>query len=234
MGKTPFLENIEAKSLKRNAAAQHTQMNGEYDHWLCCGNCTNLWDGRSRSSGDDERITPSPEEGQVETLQFVSVVFRRWLPRQIFNKRAISSVPGSQEGEVGGVAMPCHPQPPLSSPAGSLIRFENAMPSNMYPAIQWSQVIVALHTQIPLQAAMPSNLGPCPPPRFPTAGTSVVPLIPLAWSLRAWKAFPSPSIWLIRTIRLGYAIQFAPRPPKFRGVQFTSELKERCLETPLS
>ncbi len=41
-------------------------------------------------------------------------------------------------------------------------------------------------------------------------------------SLRAWLALPSPSRWLIRTIRLGYAIQFARRPPKFRGVHFTS------------
>ncbi|KAL0180335.1 hypothetical protein M9458_025777, partial [Cirrhinus mrigala] len=31
----------------------------------------------------------------------------------------------------------------------------------------------------------------------------------------AWLAFPSPSRWLIRTVRLGYAIQF-------RGVRFTS------------
>ncbi len=41
-------------------------------------------------------------------------------------------------------------------------------------------------------------------------------------SLRAWLALPSPSRWLIRTIRLGNAIQFARRPPKFRGVHFTS------------
>ncbi|KAL0194576.1 hypothetical protein M9458_008148, partial [Cirrhinus mrigala] len=33
---------------------------------------------------------------------------------------------------------------------------------------------------------------------------------------------PSPSRWLIRTVRLGYAIQFARRPPKFRGILFTS------------
>ncbi len=31
---------------------------------------------------------------------------------------------------------------------------------------------------------------------------------------------------LLRTIRLGYAIQFARRPPKFRGVQFTSVLNK--------
>ncbi len=37
---------------------------------------------------------------------------------------------------------------------------------------------------------------------------------------------PRPSRWLLRTIRLGYAIQFARRPPKFRGVRFTSVLNK--------
>ncbi len=32
----------------------------------------------------------------------------------------------------------------------------------------------------------------------------------------------SQSRWLLRTIRLGYAIQFAQCPPKFRGIRFTS------------
>ncbi len=34
------------------------------------------------------------------------------------------------------------------------------------------------------------------------------------------------SRWLLRTIRLGYAIQFARRPPKFRGIRFTSVLSK--------
>ncbi len=37
-----------------------------------------------------------------------------------------------------------------------------------------------------------------------------------------WLALPSPSRWLIRTIRLGYAIQFTRWPPKFSGVLKTS------------
>ncbi|KAL0161197.1 hypothetical protein M9458_044922, partial [Cirrhinus mrigala] len=50
----------------------------------------------------------------------------------------------------------------------------------------------------------------------PTAVTSVnAPLIPLATRLGAWLQLPSPSQWLIRTVRLGYAIQY-------RGVLFTS------------
>ncbi len=50
----------------------------------------------------------------------------------------------------------------------------------------------------------------------------VVPLEPLAQRLEAWLTLPSLSRWLTHTIRLGYAIQFARRPPKFNGVLETS------------
>ncbi len=53
---------------------------------------------------------------------------------------------------------------------------------------------------------------------------SVVPLEPLAQRLEAWLTLPSLSRWLTHTIQLGYAIQFAKRPPKFNGV----------LETPVA
>ncbi|KAI2647501.1 ORF V: Enzymatic polyprotein [Labeo rohita] len=62
-----------------------------------------------------------------------------------------------------------------------------------------------------------------PPPGCPTTVTSVnAPLIPLATRLGAWLQLPSPSQWLIRTVRLGYAIQFTRCPPRYRGVLFTS------------
>ncbi|KAL0199366.1 hypothetical protein M9458_007906, partial [Cirrhinus mrigala] len=48
------------------------------------------------------------------------------------------------------------------------------------------------------------------------------PLIPLATRLGAWLQLPSPSRWLIRTVRLGYAIQFARRPPRYGGVLSTT------------
>ncbi|CAM4658889.1 unnamed protein product [Leuciscus chuanchicus] len=86
-------------------------------------------------------------------------------------------------------------------------------------------VSVAQHTQTPLRAASqrePPEPSPCVPPRCPTPGTPTVPLVPLVRSLRAWLALPSPSRWLIRTIRLGYAIQFARRPPKFRAIHSTT------------
>ncbi len=126
---------------------------------------------------------------------------------------------------VGG-AKPLHSHPPLLSPADSSAQFEMGTQASPAPPVRpWNQVSVAQHTQTPLRAASqrePPELRPCVPPRCPTAGTPVVPLVPLVRSLRAWLALPSPSRWLIRTIRLGYAIQFARRPPKFRGVHFTS------------
>ncbi len=125
-----------------------------------------------------------------------------------------------------GGAKPLHSHPPLLSPADSSAQFEMGTQASPAPPVRpWNQVSVAQHTQTPLRAASqrePPELRPCVPPRCPTAGTPVVPLVPLVRSLRAWLALPSPSRWLIRTIRLGYAIQFARRPPKFRGVHFTS------------
>ncbi len=90
-----------------------------------------------------------------------------------------------------------------------------------------NQVSVTLHTQTPPpaitgQAFTGPRPGPCVPHRCPTTGTSVTPLVPLARSLGALLALLSPSRWLLRTIRLGYAIQFARHPPKFRGIRFTS------------
>ncbi len=70
---------------------------------------------------------------------------------------------------------------------------------------------------------MPQNAPPSVPStptpfRCTTRGTSIVPLEPLAQRLEAWLTLPSLTRWLTRTIRLGYAIQFARRPPKFNGV----------------
>ncbi|KAI2666079.1 ORF V: Enzymatic polyprotein [Labeo rohita] len=76
-----------------------------------------------------------------------------------------------------------------------------------------------------LQDVLPSGISPLPlpPPGCPTVVTSVnVPLIPLATRLGAWLQLPSPSQWLIRMVRLGYAIQFTRRPPRYRGVLSTS------------
>lgn len=98
------------------------------------------------------------------------------------------------------------------------------MPSYATLAQPWSQLSVAANTQTPLWDAILSELGPCGLLHCPTAGMYVVPVVQLVWSLGAWLVFPSPSYWLIQTIKLSYVIQFAQRPPKIRGIQFTSRL----------
>ncbi len=63
------------------------------------------------------------------------------------------------------------------------------------------------------QNALPSVPSTPTPFHCTTTGTSIVPLEPLAQRLEAWLTLPSLSLaWLTRTIRLGYAIQFARRP----------------------
>ncbi len=54
-------------------------------------------------------------------------------------------------------------------------------------------------TQTPLRDMLHSGSGPCAPPRCPTAGTSVAPLVPLVRFLGAWLALPRPS-WLCDSI----------------------------------
>ncbi len=54
------------------------------------------------------------------------------------------------------------------------------------------------------------------------SASRTVPLVPLTWYLGAWLVLLSPSRWLLRTISLVYAIQFARHPPKFSGIRFTA------------
>ncbi len=194
------------------------------------------WDGRpgvsgSCSSGGGDRTTPSPGGGpggeSFVPFLFCSATGSPASGTQNLKKRAVSFFSGSQEGEDGSARDPVSTLPsPSPSPMSSRVRSEDAMPSPAPPAQPWSQVSVALRTQAPLRNALPSESGPCAPLRCPTAGTSVASLVPLVRSLGAWLALPRPSRWLMRTIRLGYAIQFARRPPKFRGVRFTSVLSK--------
>ncbi len=171
-----------------------------------------------------------PEEGRVvNPLFFPSVLPLAQQPAvpKFSRKEQFLSSPGPKRARrVVGGAKPLHSHPPLLSPADSSAQFEMGTQASPAPPVRpWNQVSVAQHTQTPLRAASqrePPEPRPCVPPRCPTAGTPVVPLVPLVRSLRAWLVLPSPSRWLIRTIRLGYAIQFARRPPKFRGVHFTS------------
>ncbi len=108
------------------------------------------------------------------------------------------------------------------SPVGSCGRFERAVNRTTHAPSAGTQVS-ASHTPTPLRTGNETpEPGPCVPPRCPTAGTSVGSLVSLVRFWGAWLALPNPSRWLLRTIRLSYAIQFARRPPKYRGIHSTT------------
>ncbi len=189
---------------------------------------------------------PHPEEGRVENplFHFVFVL----VPKTSIKEQFPQSL-GLKRRRVVYRASRDHFPPPLSPGSGGLPK--STPPAHLWnrvravalkpplqvvtrkpgscvsPHTRRNQVSVTLHTQTPPpaitgQAVTGPGPGPCVPHRCPTTGTSVTPLVPLARSLGAWLALPSPSRWLLRAIRLGYAIQFARHSPKFRGIRFTS------------
>ncbi len=220
------------------------------------GKCKRPWDGWPGDGGDCSSGVGDRTTGW-RIFCFILFLFRRWPSSQRYqntNKRAVSSVSGSQEEESGG---PCITG---SLPSTSLASRQQCV-AQEHPSCPFVEPGKGCNTRVPAscrhtpgchkpqagflrflpheegsgecytshpdpavtgQAVTGPRLGPCVPPRCPTVGTSVAPLVPLARSLGAWLALPSPSRWLLRTIRLGYAIQFARHPSKFWGIQFTS------------
>lgn len=68
------------------------------------------------------------------------------------------------------------------------------------------------HTQTPLQTGY----------EMPKAGFLLSSSLPHCGQIGCSVSATCSSRWLPQTIRLSYAIQFAQRPSKFRGVHFTS------------
>lgn len=122
--------------------------------------------------------------------------------------------PNSSSPEEHGSYGPAHN--PTSSPssidsrcvtaAGPILRSLSSSATH-----QRSQVSVALHKySVDVAKELSFSISSAPL----AAGTPIGSLIPLVQSLEAWKQLSSPSHWLLRTIPLGYAIQFAGLPPK--------------------
>ncbi len=62
-------------------------------------------------------------------------------------------------------------------------------------------------------------------------------MIPLSHFLREWERLPGVSLWVLRTIRTGYTLQFGKNPPRFNGVHLTvvnSAAKASVLQQELS
>ncbi len=166
---------------------------------------------------------PPPEEGRAENLLFIflPLASRSVVPKNSTKEQFPLSL-GPQRGRgVVNESNLSYTHPPLS-PVGSCGRFERAVNRTTHAPSAGTQVS-ASHTPTPLRTGNETpEPGPCVPPRCPTAGTSVASLVSLVRFWGAWLALPNPSHWLLRTIRLGYAIQFARRPPKYRGIHFTT------------
>ncbi len=166
---------------------------------------------------------PPPEEGRAENLlfPFLPLASRSVVPKTSTKEQfPLSLGPQRGRGVVNESNLSCT-HPPLS-PVGSCGRFERAVNRTTHAPSARTQVS-ASRTLTPLRTGNETpEPGPCVPPRCPTAGTSVGSLVSLVRFWGAWLALPNPSRWLLRTIRLGYAIQFARRPPKYRGFHSTT------------
>ncbi len=109
------------------------------------------------------------------------------------------------------------PRPIL--PVAKRVRFgDDILPHAPLPNPAWDPGSLV---RIP-QNAPPSVPSTPTPFRCTTTGMSIVPLEPHAHRLETWLTLLRLSRWLTRTIRIGYVIQFARRPPKFNGVLETS------------
>ncbi len=158
----------------------------------------------------------SPVEGREENLPFL---FCRWSKGQRY--------PLSQERAISfssGFSGPCdallpHSRPRPILPVAKRVRFGDDIP----PHAPLTSPVWDPGSSVRMPQNAPPSVPSTPTPfRCTTTGMSIVPLEPLAQNLEAWLMLPSLSCWLTRTIRLGYAIQFARRPPKFNGVLETS------------
>ncbi len=116
-------------------------------------------------------------------------------------------------------ALPPHSRPRPILPVAKRVRFGDDIP----PHAPLASPVRDPGSSVRMPQNAPPSVPSTPTPfRCTTTGTSIVPLESLAQRLEAWLTLPSLSRWLTRTIRLGYAIQFARRPPKFNGVLETS------------
>ncbi len=165
-----------------------------------------------------------PVEGREENLLFcfVSVppLVQGPAVPTFSKKEQFPFPPGSQvHGTTVCDALPPHSRPRPILPVAKRVRFGDDIP----PHAPLASPVRDPGSSVRMPQNAPPSVPSTPTPFCcTTTGTSIVPLEPLAQRLEAWLTLPSLSRWLTRTIRLGYAIQFARRPPKFNGVLETS------------
>ncbi len=165
-----------------------------------------------------------PVEGREENLlfRFVSVppLVQGPAVPTFSKKEQFPFPPGSQvHGTTVCDALPPHSRPRPILSVAKRVRFGDDIP----PHAPLASPVRDPGSSVRMPQNAPPSMPSTPTPfRCTTTGTSIVPLEPLAQRLEAWLTLPSLSRWLTCTIRLGYAIQFTRRPPKFNGVLETS------------
>ncbi len=158
-----------------------------------------------------------PVEGWEENIQFLFL-----LSGTYFLKKEQFPFPlGSQvHGTTVCDALLPHSRPRPILPVAKRVRFGDDIP----PHAPLASPVWDPESSVRMPQNSPPSVPSTPttPFRCTTTGMSTVPLEPLARRLEARLTLPSLSRWLTRTIRLGYAIQFARRPPKFNDIIETS------------
>ncbi len=155
------------------------------------------------------------EQGRVENPLFLCSTASG---NHFFNKRALSLSSGLSgswvDSERCAASSLSRPRFPLL-PVAKRLRFGDALPLHASLASpsrdKGSSVVMSQNT-------LPSGPSSMTPHCCTSVGMLIVPLVPLAQSLGAWLELPNPSRWLIRTVRVGYVIQFARRLPRFSSV----------------
>ncbi len=191
--------------------------------------------------------------GQAASLRWATqslwiLLFRRWWPHHSFprrragwrifcflfvlfrpklQKRAVSFSSGSQEGEDGSARDPVStlpsPSPFVSGQQGP-VRGRDAFSRAPCPAMEPDECRTTYSDPTSRRNAF--RVGPLCSTSLPHRGyvdNSPGPAYMVPGGL---AELPRPSCWLLRTIRLGYAIQYARRPPKFRRIRFISVLNK--------
>ncbi len=195
------------------------------------------WDGQTRDTGSCSsgvgESAPSPGGGPDGKSFFpflgCSATGSPASGTQTF--RAVSYVSGSQGGEDGSArdTVSTLPSPsPFASGQQGPVRGRDAFSRAPCPSVEPGKCRTA-HSD-PTSGRVAFRVGSLCSTSLPHCGYVGVSPGPLVRSRGAWLTLPRPSRWLMRTIRLCYAIQFARRPPKFRGVRFTSVFSK---DTPL-
>ncbi len=111
-------------------------------------------------------------------------------------------------------------QPVLSPPVGSLLQR-----SDPVPASRQSSTSLSVNPSKDAEGSPSWWRVPLLPGLLDTPSQVCLPLhdtlLSLSHFIHEWECLPGVSLWVLRTIRSGYTLQFGKNPPRFDGVQLT-------------